>query len=81
MIVTALARTVTERQTLVKLVATVQRLAQRQQIAFAGKLYTELLAHRARTAVAANQIRAADFLATAVGGPYARRNTVAILPQ
>ena len=45
-----------DRDALVQVVAAIERLAQLQQVAFAGKLDAELLAHDAGAAVAADQI-------------------------
>ena len=67
MIVAALAGpravTVEERQPLEQFVAFEQRLPQREKIALAGQFDIKLLAHRARAAVAADEIFGADFLA------------------
>ena len=64
-----------------QLVAAEQRLPQRQQVALAAQLYAELLAHRARAAVAADQIGGADFVGAAIAVLDSRGNAVGILPQ
>ena len=59
----------------------VERLAQPQQIAFAGKLNTQFLADQAPAAVATHEISGADVLGGAIAGFHACGDAFGVLPQ
>ena len=80
-IMPAAARPIADRQTFEQFVAAKQRLAQLQQIAFAGKGNAELLAHRTGTAVATDEVGRANFFYFSPGAAQARGDALAVLPQ
>ena len=78
-IVAAASRSVTDGDIVEELVAAEKRLAQLQQISLAPQFDVELLAHRARTAIAADQIGGADGLYRTVKVLHPSRYTGIVL--
>src|SRR6516162_358131 len=77
----AAARTIADRKAVEQFIAAKQRLTQLQQIALAGQLDTQFLAHGAGAAVAADEIGGAKLLVLAFDAAQARADAVAVLPQ
>ena len=73
--------TIADRKAVEQFIAAKQRLTQFQQIPLAGQPDTQLLAHGAGAAVAADEISRANFLDLAFDAAQARADAVAVLPQ
>ncbi len=79
MIVAAFPRPIADRELVEQLVAAIERLAQLEQVAFATQFDPELLAHRARAAVAADQIVGAQRFSLSARSLHLHRDASLVL--